>query len=258
MKNDYDNLQEFIISVIDGFIMNWSSGDSYNSIGLNLLNTYDISKGQVKVDLLSYKENELQISIEDKQDNKLTINVNIDKIPKLMSYLANKQNTYEFQRGWMTRFSENEFNEWTLITDEILLKGSLGEKPVIQNEKYKESYDLKINENTSMSFWIQPINKYKLGCVKVVTHMKRIGEGEIGFNRIIPIEQIEKFPFLKSIIEIPNFSNKDVYPDISKFISYFSNSTCDYVSPLAKNFDLRFQLQDELEPKFNEAKKLKI
>src|SRR5579875_3771440 len=185
MRNNYDDLQEFIINVIDGLRFNWNAGDSISSSGLNFINTYDISKERIEIHIMSYKANELRISIKDKKENLKSISVNTDKVPNLLSYIAEKQNVHSFQFSGINRqLNEHEFNDLNKITDEVLLKGKFNEKPLIQNEKYPETFDLELNENEKMSFWIQPINNYKLGFQKVVTHIKRLNTGrEIGFNR---------------------------------------------------------------------------
>jgi hypothetical protein len=254
--NDYELLEQFLINATDNLKSSWKCA-------IGTLNPYAMEfnlKDSNNIKILNIKfeseANELRVTILDTKKNYETISVDIDKVPNLITYLAETRNRLEYQPDARKFIDENQFTTINLDIDNILRDGKLNGVNLVKNANYATSFSLEINKNEKTNIWATPISDNYLGFQKVIVTLFDTSEDEpLSFNRFIPLKDIAKFPFLNSIAKIPEYDKKNIDPDIKKFINYFSKSKCQHLSPIAKQILLIMDLESELNPQKNEKNK---
>ena len=112
-----------------------------------------------------------------------------------------------------------------------------------------------MDERKSICIYFVPIDNNILGFQKITSIITNLDTHEefMRFNRVVPRHQIKQFPFLNSIVNLPNFNNKDLEPNIEEFISYFTNWA--HIGPIAQKIVFANELKNELNTNQNINKK---
>jgi hypothetical protein len=258
MNNKYKYLEDFLLRTISGFKFNWNLDSDTRPYELDFKNDEKpVSTIYVRFSHPNY--NELDIQLSETNKGYKSIRINIDKVPTLMSHLSVAE--YSFQLAARLELGENEFDEVSKYVDEVIKTGKFKGKLVRQDKKHSHVYYIDINEKQKIELAFPPINHNNLGFQGIAIHVNKPDNpnAEIFFRKFIPVHKIKNFPFLNSIVQVPQVVNKELNPDIDEFINYFSNLESEYLSPIAKVVELNMKLKEELsEEKNNKSKRLKI
>jgi hypothetical protein len=248
MDNKYKFLEEFLLMATSGFKFSWD----INPDAVEFTNRANGTQEYAALHFYYLSLNELK----GKNNQKCSITVNVNKVPKLMSYLSVAE--YSYQISARLELSEYQFSKLSKSIDEILTDGKYKSKPVEFISDDSKSFAVDLTNDRRLELTVRDIDRTHLGFQVLMAKLKfKESNTTTSFKRLIPLHQIKNLPFLSSIAQMPEFKNVVLNPDIDSFITTIANMDCNHLSPIAQTIELNMQLKNELNP-HNDGKKKRV
>lgn len=252
MDNKYKLLEEFLLMATAGFRFSWE----INPDTVEFTNKERGSDEYVAINFACLSLNELTINVIGKNNEKHSISVNIDKVPKLMSYLSVVE--YSYQISARLELTEYQFSKLSKSIDDIMKDGKYKKKQVVFMSDDSKFLSVDLTNDRKLEIFIEDIDRTHLGFQVLAAKLKfKESNTSIRFKRLIPLHHIKNLPFLNSVTHIPEFKNTELSPNIDSFITGIANMDCDYLSPIAQTIELNMQLKNELSP-LNDTKNKRL